>query len=101
MGLAREDEIAVLGDPFDVYYAFLDHLRVVATIGFQSGETENEAAMFWAMDSKSRKALEDRLTGLGIVAIVASSRCPSIADAGWQSMGDHHYCVLRIGHAAP
>jgi hypothetical protein len=94
MGALPNDKIAVLGDPLDVYFAFLDHLHVVATIGFRGGNTPGDANMFWAMDAQSQQALEDRLAALGITAIVSTSPCDAAAGPRWRPIGNRHGCAL-------
>ena len=94
MGVSPNGKIAVLGDPLDVYFAFLDHLHVVATIGFRGGNTPGDAYKFWAMDAQSQKALEDRLAALGITAIVSTSPCNAVAGPRWRPIGNRHGCAL-------
>ncbi len=96
MGVSSGEKIAVLADPFDVYYAFLDHLHVVVTIGFKGGNQSGNASEFWAMDAASREELESKLASLGVVAIVSPSPCNAVAGPGWREVGSHEYCALRI-----
>jgi len=97
-GVLPNDKIAILGDPFNVYFAFEDQLQVVATIGFRGGGLHNDANSFWTMDAKSQRALEDRLAGLGVNAIVSSSACDPAAGPGWRDVGGHHDCALILKH---
>jgi hypothetical protein len=95
-GLLPNDQIAILGDPFNVYFAYEDHLQVAATIGFKGGGEPGDTDKFWSMDANSQLALENRLAGIGVSAIVSSSPCNPTATPGWHAVGGDHYCALTI-----
>jgi len=96
IGVEPNEKIAILGDPFNVYFAFQDKLQVVATIGFRGGNEQGDSNMFWSMNAKSQALLEDQLASLGVSAIISSSPCGSAAGSEWLAVGNHHYCALVI-----
>ena len=98
LGVSPHDRIAVIGDPFNVYFAFRDNLQVTATIGFRGGETPGDTDRFWSLDSESRTALQDRLADVGVTAIIGSAPCSRPASlSGWVPVGNNQYCALLIG----
>jgi len=96
LGVLPRGRLAVVGDPFNVYFAFRDNLRVVATIGFRGGDIPADTDKFWSMDNKSQTALEDRLANVGVTAIISSSSCTA-SGSGWVPIGNNEYCALLIG----
>ena len=102
LGLHPGDEIAVLGRPFDVCFAHVAQLRIVAVIGDQTEENEYDdfevhTDSFWALGQKERVALDQALAQHGVKAIVTSDRCAAAIGKGWRPLGKMQYCVLLIG----
>lgn len=96
MGVAPKDKIAILGNPFIPWFAFQDHLRVVATIGFRNGSETGDAAAFWRMNRKAQSKLENQLAQLGISAIVSTVPCHSTAGTHWHDVDDDQDCALLL-----
>jgi len=101
LGLRPGDKIAVLGLPFDVYFAHLAQLRIAAYIGDEVENDDLESTevlddSYWALGAKDLGSLRRILAEHGIKAIVTSDRCDFAIDRGWLSLGTNRYCALLI-----
>ena len=66
LGLQRGDRLAIVGFAYNCFYARYDGLRIVAQI-----PNANE---FWHLNTPELKSLEERLSSIGVKAVVASKR---------------------------
>jgi hypothetical protein len=78
LGLQSGDRLAVVGYAHDCYYARYDRLRVVAQIP--------DADEFWRLSAQELKSLTERLTAIGVKAVVASKRPDASALADWKDV---------------
>lgn len=78
LGLQGGDCLAVVGYPFDPFYARYAGLRVVANI-----PATDE---FWNLSAPELKSVAERLTQIGVKAIVAENRPDVSTVANWQDM---------------
>jgi hypothetical protein len=79
LGLQPGDQVAVIGYAKNCYYARYARLRVVAQI-----PTSEE---FWRLDSTDEKRVLDRLTSIGVKAVIAVDRPASNQESGWSAVG--------------
>jgi hypothetical protein len=96
LGLRAGDEIATVGYPFDVYYARLARLRVIANIGFNGDRGPYEVDKFWELSDSKFNALKKELRGIGVKAIVSPDKCVVTSSNGWHSIGNTGYCVQLL-----
>jgi hypothetical protein len=99
LGLHPGDEIAVLGNPFDVYYAHVAQLRVVAAIGDEVESDDHiqySTQSFWDLREKDLSSLRLLLARQGIKAIVTSDRCPYAIGKGWLPLDTNRFCAMLI-----
>lgn len=99
LGLHPGDEIAVLGNPFDVYYAHVAQFRVVAVIGDEVESDDNvqySTHRFWDLREKDLSSLRLLLARHGIKAIVTSDRCAYAIDNGWLPLDTNQFCAMLI-----
>lgn len=78
LGLQNGDRLAIVGYAYDCYYARYDRLRVVAQIP--------DAPEFWRLSTPELKSLAERLTSIGVKAVVVSNRPDASAVAGWKDV---------------
>jgi hypothetical protein len=78
LGLQNGDRLAIVGYPYDCYYARYARLRVVAEI-----PDEQE---FWNLSTPELKSLAEHLASIGVKAVVASNRPDASASADWKDI---------------
>jgi hypothetical protein len=78
LGLRSGDRLAIVGYAYDCYYARYDRLRVVAQIP--------DANEFWRLSPAELKLLEERLTSIGVKAVVVKNRPDVSALVGWKDI---------------
>ena len=78
LGVQSGDRLAVVEDPFNVSYARYGRLRVVAEI-----PDKNE---FWNLSALQLKAVAERLTRIGVRAIVSKNRPDSSTVGNWRDV---------------
>ena len=90
-GLHPGDRIAFAGESFEVYFARLARVRIVAQIPDQ---TE-----FWALDENGIHRLGQVLTSTGVKAVVAMGSPPEYNARTWQGkwIPAGQYSILPIG----
>jgi hypothetical protein len=88
LGLKPGDRLAVVGSPYDAYYAHYDRLRVIAQIPDQDE--------FWRLSEPELQALSARLTTIGVNAIVATGRPYISAPADWRNVNGSNVGVLNV-----
>jgi hypothetical protein len=77
IGLRSGDRLAIVGYAYNCYYARYDRLRVVAQIP--------DAHEFWRLNPPELKSLAERLTSIGVKAVVVENPNAS-ALAGWKDI---------------
>ena len=75
LGLHPGDEIATAGYPFAAYYARLDRLHMIATIGYRGTDSAYDTSELWSLDNSQFHTLQDQLRSDGAKAIVSSEPC--------------------------
>jgi len=78
LGVQSGDRLAVVGFPFDPFYARYGGQRVVATIA----ATDE----FWTLSAPELKSVAERLTQIGIKAVVAQDRPSKSSLANWRDV---------------
>lgn len=78
LGVQNGDRLAVVGYPFDALYARYARLRVVATV-----PATDE---FWNLSAPELKSVEERLTQIGVKALVARNRPANSTLANWRDV---------------
>ncbi len=91
LGVRSGDRLAVVGFPFDPYYARYGRQRVVADIA----ATDE----FWNLSAPELESVAERLTGIGVKAVVAQNRPANSTPANWRDMkvsGSDRFSVLLL-----
>lgn len=78
LGLQNGDRVAIVGYAHNCYYARYDRLHVAAQIP--------NAHEFWSLSAPELKTLVDRLTLIGVKAVIASNRPDCTALGGWKDV---------------
>jgi hypothetical protein len=74
----REPAATVVGYPFDPYYVWYARLRVIAEI-----PATDE---FWKLSTLELKSVAERLTRIGVKAVVAENRPDVSTEANWRDV---------------
>jgi hypothetical protein len=75
-GLRRGDPVAVVGDAFEQYAAFVAGTPIVAQV--------MDSAGFWELSPPARSALQQRLAGTGAKAMLANNVDSAMQAEGWR-----------------
>jgi phage FluMu protein gp41 len=94
IGLRPGDEIATVGSGFEAYYAQLSKLRIVATIGYTGGPSNDDNLA--ALNDTDLNAIEDKLRQLHVKAIVGRQSKVLTAGNSWDCIEATGYCVLLL-----
>lgn len=96
LGLKNGDRLALVGYPFDCYYARFARLHVVAQIP--------DTQEFWRLSPPELKLVAERLASIGVKAVVAWNRPDTSAFAGWKDVkvsDSSRLSVLLLTPGAP
>jgi hypothetical protein len=96
LGIRGGDRLAVVGYPFDPYYARYARLHLVAYIP--------SADSFWSLSTPELEAMVGRLTRIGVKAVVAKNRPSNSTIANWRDVklsGQERFSILLLSEALP
>jgi hypothetical protein len=93
LGLQDGSRVAVVGTVDNAYYARCARLRVIAQIPNQQE--------FWRMSAPELRAAEERLTSVGVEALVAANRPNSPAVAAWKDVQASDSLQLNVRVLSP
>lgn len=94
-GVKSGERVAVVGAPFDAYWARLAGVRIVADVA------DYDLAKFWGAPPEVREAIFAKLRAHGIRHVVAFSIPPGVAKAGWRPAGQNNAYAWDLEVAAP
>lgn len=80
-GAKAGDWVAVVGAPFDAYWARLAGVRIVADVA------DHDVERFWHADPRTRDTVFAKLRSVGVRHLVAFAVPPGAPAAGWQPLG--------------
>jgi hypothetical protein len=92
MGIRPGDKVAALGTSFEVYWARLARVRVVAEI------PDGSVPEFWAADPTMKSKAIAVLFSTGAKAIVAADVPRTSGLVEWQSIGTTGFFVYSLSH---
>lgn len=78
LGVQNGDSLAVVGDAFNAYYARYARLRIVAEIP--------QADEFWRLSDIELRSIAQRLSSIGVKAIVAQNRPETSPVGNWKDV---------------
>jgi hypothetical protein len=96
LGLRSGDRLAIVGYPFDPYYAHYAGLRVAAEI-----PATDE---FWNLTPLELESVASRLKEIGVKAVVAENRPASLSPANWQDVSvseAERFSILLLSDLPP
>jgi hypothetical protein len=88
MGIKRGDAVAIVGDGFQHYYAYLAGVHIIAQI--------SNPTKFWSLTPSHVIVVEQTLAQTGAKALITSNRPPAFQPSSWRTVQGTGYSILPL-----